>query len=167
MTTSTTALSETATSLDTLNSAASQFGTTLEQAFAKGVTQGKNFDQILQSVGAKLLDIAAKSALPDLSSSLGGATQSLSTVPAFADGGVIATPSYFPTSSGSALAGEAGPEAIMPLQRGADGKLGVAGGGAPVINVSIAAQDVESFRQSEAQITAALARAVARGRRAS
>jgi phage-related minor tail protein len=167
MTTSTSALTDTATTLDTLNSAASQFGTTLEQAFAKGVEQGKNFDQILQSVGAKLLDIAAKSAVPDLGASLSDTTQSLSSVPAFADGGVIATPSYFPTPTGSALAGEAGPEAIMPLQRGADGKLGVAGGGAPVVNVSIAAQDVDSFRQSEAQITAALARAVARGRRAS
>jgi phage-related minor tail protein len=57
----------------------------------------------------------------------------------------------------------------MPLARGPDGRLGVvAQGGAarPVsVTVNIAAQDVESFRRSEAQITSALARAVARGQR--
>ena len=66
------------------------------------------------------------------------------------------------------LAGEAGPEAILPLRRGADGRLGVAtdGGGAPTtVNVTIQTQDANSFRKSEAQVTAALARAVARGRR--
>ncbi len=43
---------------------------------------------------------------------------------------------------GMGLMGEAGPEAIMPLTRGADGRLGVAGGGrrAPV-NVSIERHD--------------------------
>jgi phage-related minor tail protein len=30
--------------------------------------------------------------------------------------------------------GEAGPEAVMPLKRGADGRLGVAGGGGTVVN---------------------------------
>ncbi len=37
----------------------------------------------------------------------------------FAAGGVVATPSFFPTRSGLGLAGEAGPEAILPLKRGA------------------------------------------------
>jgi phage-related minor tail protein len=64
--------------------------------------------------------------------------------------------------------GEAGPEAVMPLSRGADGRLGVrAGGGtAPTINVTIQAADLDSFKRSEAQVSASLARAVARGRRA-
>jgi phage-related minor tail protein len=35
---------------------------------------------------------------------------------------------------GTGLMGEAGPEAVMPLKRGKDGKLGVAGGGG--INIS-------------------------------
>jgi phage-related minor tail protein len=65
--------------------------------------------------------------------------------------------------------GERGAEAIMPLARGPDGRLGVVAQGAgarPVsVTVNIAAQDVESFRNSEAQITGALARAVARGQR--
>ena len=51
------------------------------------------------------------------------------------------------------LMGERGAEAIMPLARGPDGRLGVVAQGAdarPVsVTVNIAAQDVESFRRSE------------------
>jgi hypothetical protein len=44
----------------------------------------------------------------------------------FADGGVVGSPTYFPMAGGkTGLMGEAGPEAIMPLKRGANGKLGV------------------------------------------
>jgi len=63
--------------------------------------------------------------------------------------------------------GEAGPEAILPLSRGPDGRLGVAaargGGGAPVVNVTITTPDVEGFRRSRGQVAAELARAVRRG----
>lgn len=86
----------------------------------------------------------------------------------FASGGVIGAPSYFPMSSGFGLAGEAGPEAILPLSRGPDGRLGIAGGGmsAPVsITVQIATPDADSFRRSEAYVTGQIARAVARGQR--
>ena len=87
----------------------------------------------------------------------------------FAAGGVIGAPTYFPLMNGGVgLAGEAGPEAIVPLQRGADGRLGVALGGAaaaPNVTVQIATPDVESFRRSEAYITGQIARAVARGQR--
>jgi phage-related minor tail protein len=63
--------------------------------------------------------------------------------------------------------GERGAEAVMPLARGPDGRLGVRGGGArPVsVTVNIATPDADSFRRSEAQVAATLARAVARGRR--
>ena len=63
--------------------------------------------------------------------------------------------------------GERGAEAIVPLARGPDGRLGVAGGsGRPVsVTVNIATPDAESFRRSEAQVGASLARAVARGQR--
>jgi len=57
-------------------------------------------------------------------------------VTAFAKGGIVGSPTFFGMKSGLGLMGEAGPEAIMPLRRGADGKLGVAagrdGGGAAV-----------------------------------
>jgi hypothetical protein len=46
-------------------------------------------------------------------------------VTAFADGGVVGAPTYFPMAGGkTGLMGEAGPEAIMPLAR-VNGKLGV------------------------------------------
>jgi lambda family phage tail tape measure protein len=86
----------------------------------------------------------------------------------FAGGGVVSTPSYFPMAGGVGLVGEAGAEAILPLRRAADGRLGVAAsGGGPAINVvfNVTAQDAASFRKSEAQITGMLARAVSRGAR--
>lgn len=52
----------------------------------------------------------------------------------FANGGIVTGPTIFPMANGAGLMGEAGPEAIMPLKRGADGKLGVSGGGT-VVNV--------------------------------
>jgi hypothetical protein len=52
---------------------------------------------------------------------------------------VVTRPTHFAFARGAGLMGEAGPEAIMPLKRGADGKLGVAGGagagGGTVVNV--------------------------------
>jgi hypothetical protein len=56
----------------------------------------------------------------------------------YAMGGIVDRPTLFPFAKGIGLMGEAGPEAILPLQRGANGKLGVAGGGGTtnvVINV--------------------------------
>lgn len=51
-------------------------------------------------------------------------------VMAFANGGVVGGPTLFPMRNGRiGLMGEAGPEAIMPLQRGADGRLGVISSG--------------------------------------
>ncbi|WP_349632278.1 hypothetical protein [Nitratireductor sp. GZWM139] len=43
----------------------------------------------------------------------------------FANGGVVNRPTVFPMANGAGLMGEAGPEAIMPLRRGPDGRLGV------------------------------------------
>ncbi|EJK8622379.1 phage tail tape measure protein, partial [Morganella morganii] len=38
---------------------------------------------------------------------------------------IVSTPTYFAFAKGAGLMGEAGPEAIMPLTRAADGSLGV------------------------------------------
>jgi phage-related minor tail protein len=85
----------------------------------------------------------------------------------FASGGVIGAPTYFPMSGGLGLAGEAGPEAIVPLSRGPGGRLGVAmSGGAPAnITVQIMTPDAASFRRSESYLTGQIARAVVRGQR--
>ncbi|MEO1025805.1 MAG: phage tail tape measure protein, partial [Pseudomonadota bacterium] len=70
-----------------------------------------------------------------------------------------------PMRGGTGLMGEAGPEAIMPLSRGADGKLGVRseGGGRPVqIVMNIQTQDAQSFQRSQSQIAAQMDRALSR-----
>lgn len=70
-------------------------------------------------------------------------------VQAFANGGVVSGPTMFPMAKGAGLMGEAGPEAIMPLKRGADGKLGVAGGGGGgVIEVVLAMPEGVTIAQS-------------------
>ncbi len=48
-------------------------------------------------------------------------------------GGVYSSPQLFKFASGAGVFGEAGPEAIMPLKRGPDGKLGVSGSGSNVV----------------------------------
>ena len=68
----------------------------------------------------------------------GGAFSGGSQIQAFANGGVVGGPTMFPMTGGkTGLMGEAGPEAIMPLKRGANGKLGVeasGGGGGTTIS---------------------------------
>jgi len=44
---------------------------------------------------------------------------------AFAKGGIVGGPTLFPFAKGTGLMGEAGPEAIMPLRRTANGDLGI------------------------------------------
>ena len=87
----------------------------------------------------------------------------------FANGGVVSSSTVFPMSSGVGLMGEAGPEAILPLRRGADGSLGVVAGAHTAQTVSvvmnISTPDIRSFAKSENQIATKLARAVGRGRR--
>ncbi len=85
----------------------------------------------------------------------------------FANGGVVNGPSVFPMRGGTGLMGEAGPEAIMPLQRTADGRLGVQsqGGGGVQVTMNITTPDAESFRRSQTQVAAGLSRAIARGNR--
>ncbi len=68
----------------------------------------------------------------------------------FAQGGIIGGPTIFPMANGAGLMGEAGPEAVMPLRRGSDGRLGVAGGGTQV-NVSVINQNGSDVAVSQSQ----------------
>jgi phage-related minor tail protein len=176
-----------------LTKSADGFGKAISQAFTRGIADGKRFEDVLKSVALRFSDMTLKMALKPLEGLLskgigallgglaGGLGRGLSnegasglgTPPAsfgvFADGGVIASPSYFSLGQSTlGLAGEAGPEAILPLARGSDGRLGVAAGGAgptPSVTVNITTPDAGSFRQSEVYLSGMLARAVARGQR--
>jgi lambda family phage tail tape measure protein len=71
----------------------------------------------------------------------------------FAMGGVVNRPTIFPFANGTGLMGEAGPEAIMPLQRAANGKLGViaSGGGNTSVVVNVDASGNSNVQGDQAQ----------------
>lgn len=78
-------------------------------------------------------------------------------------GQVVNRPTIFPFARGVGLMGEAGPEAILPLKRGSDGKLGVqaGGGGQPmVVNNNFTIQGSVD-RRSEATIVRAITQKLA------
>jgi phage-related minor tail protein len=182
--------------LDLLGVSATQFASAMTKAFSQATTGGKQFDDVLKNMALKLSSMAVTNAFKPIAKSFstglgnifkdmfnGGSTADSGGGPTatpplsffakggikpFASGGVISAPSYFPMSGGLGLAGEAGPEAIMPLSRGTDGRLGVAmpGGGVPAnVTVQILTPDVGSFQRSEAYLTGQIARAVLRGQR--
>ncbi|WP_261154343.1 phage tail tape measure protein [Serratia ficaria] len=122
------------------------------------------FSSLTQSIVQNLIDMAARALLTKtiLSSFMSfgggaaGAGNNPGTVPMFANakggvysspslssysGQVVSQPTMFAFAKGAGLMGEAGPEAIMPLKRGADGSLGVQANGATgnqtMINVDI------------------------------
>ncbi|MBX9822310.1 phage tail tape measure protein [Afipia birgiae] len=169
-----------------LTMGANAFSRAMTGAFRSSVIGGRQFDDVLKSLTLRLSDMAVRLAFKPLEKSISGGIESLlsglvgavgsgdaspkfasGAVKPFASGGVIGTPTYFPLMQGGVgLAGEAGPEAIMPLARGPDGKLGVTGrGGGNSITIQIATPDLESFRRSENYITGQIARAVSRGQR--
>ena len=157
------------------------FGSTMRSA----VTSGQSFEDTLKSLALRLSSLALKSGLKPLESLAGnifeqvlggiassfgkGGAASQSVVP-FARGGVISQPSYFSMGAQVGLMGEAGAEAVLPLARGSDGRLGVRASGqgtTPAVNVTfnVSTPDVAGFRKSEARLTAMLARTVGRGQR--
>jgi phage-related minor tail protein len=173
-----------ANALKNLGQLSQNFGAQLTGAMKSAVVSGRDLDDILRRIGLNLAGMALNQGLQPLQSLAGSFFSNLlgglgglkpfakggvpgSVVP-FASGGVVSAPTYFPMGGNVGLMGEAGSEAILPLQRSADGRLGVAanGGGAPVnVVFNVSAQDATSFRKSEAQITGMLARAVSRGAR--
>ncbi len=182
-------------SLDDLTRRADSFGAAIASALRGAVSGGKSFDSVLQTLGTRISGIALDAALKPLTSLVGsvigqavgglgagigglfsgGATGA--SVQPFAKGGVVASPSFFSNGGNGngrvGLMGEAGAEAILPLKRGADGTLGVATGGqgggrtggGPSIVFNVTTPDAASFKRSEAQVQAMLARAAQRGQR--
>lgn len=98
----------------------------------------------------------------------GGIFSGGNNITAFAKGGIVGTPTLFPMSAGrTGLMGEAGPEAVMPLTRGYDGKLGVKlynknnksnveQQNITNISFNVKSDSPNDFRRSQAQIEADL-----------
>jgi len=155
------------------------FAATMSNSFASAIVSGRRFSDVLRSLGQSLARMTLSAAMRPLFSAIGGGLTgifgsasgnafSAGRVRAFANGGVVGGPALFPMRGGMGLMGEAGPEAIMPLARGPDGKLGVRsqGGGASVqVTMNITTPDADSFRRNSGAVAARLARAVAEGQR--
>ncbi len=168
-----------------------QFSSALVNAFEGLVIKGKSFSDVLSGLATSLSKVALQSALKPLEQGLGnllsggfsglggggafgfanGGTFPGGVPVPFAAGGVIQSPIAFPLGGGrTGIAGERGAEAIMPLSRGPDGRLGVAvsgggGGTGLTVNFTVNAGDAQSFLRSETQIAAMLSRAVTLGQR--
>ena len=176
------ALAETGKDVQTLERGLS---TGLRRALDAAVLDGAKFSDVLGIVAKSVSNTAYSAAVKPVTDHFGGllsqgigslfqgllpfangAAFSQGRVMPFADGGVVRGPVAFPMRGGTGLMGEAGPEAIMPLARGPDGKLGVrAGGRAVTVVMNIATKDAESFRRSSSQIAAQMGRALSRGQR--
>jgi phage-related minor tail protein len=156
---------------------ADNVGDTITNSFANAISKGKSLKSVLRDIGMSFADIALKAALKPVGGMISELVQgvfsatnpALPKVQAFAKGGVINRPTFFPNSGGIGLMGEAGPEAVLPLRRNSAGQLGVAANPAPPVHVSMTvnASDAQSFQRAEAEIGASLLNAVRRGQRAS
>lgn len=169
--------------IDAADKAGRRFSSSLLSAFEGLAFKGKSLGDVFKSLALNLSHVVLKAAFAPLEKGFstllsgalkggfgfasGGVFQRGGVVP-FASGGVIASPITFPLAGGmTGLAGERGAEAILPLSRGSDGRLGVAAQGraGPSITINIETPDAESFRKSETQVAAMIARAAALGRR--
>lgn len=160
----------------------------LRRAFDGVVFDGMRLSDALRNVATSMVDAAYNTAMRPVQNAVGsvvgnginnllsgilpfekGGAISQGRVMPFARGGVVSSPVTFPMRGGMGLMGEAGPEAIMPLRRGPDGKLGVAaagGRGGPVhVTMNITSPDAASFQRSSSQVAAQMQRALARGQR--
>jgi hypothetical protein len=143
--------------LEEVSEFAKQFERNIQDSLGETIkrTLAGDFNSITRLWGDMLLEMASQAIAADLGAKLfpkggggllswigslfgfakGGAFANGMQITPFASGGVVSSPSLFGMRGGLGLMGEAGPEAIMPLKRGRDGKLGVASSGGSVTNI--------------------------------
>ncbi|WP_137179276.1 tape measure protein [Roseomonas sp. AR75] len=170
--------------------AARELGLAFSSAFEDAVVEGRGFGELLKGLERDLLRIGTRklvteplanaatgllnSALsgigslfagPAVASARGNAFGPAGLIP-FATGGIVDRPTVFPFARGVGLMGEAGPEAILPLRRGRNGRLGVEATAAPInVVFNVTTPDAGSFRASQGAILAELNRALRRSQR--
>ncbi|MBW4708540.1 phage tail tape measure protein [Roseobacter sp. YSTF-M11] len=158
----------------------------LRRAFDGVVFDGLNLSDALHTLADSMVNTAYNAAISPVTKHVGGllaqgvdglvgnilpfadgAPFSQGRVMPFATGGIVSGATPFGMRGGMGIMGEAGPEAIMPLARGPDGKLGVrgAGGGGQTVVMNITTPDVQGFQRSQGQIAAQMSRALGRGQR--
>jgi hypothetical protein len=139
------------------NEFAKELGLTFSSAFEDAVVGGKKFSDVLKGLAQDMLRIFARKAITEPLANAAGswaaslfpsANGNVFSSPALSaySGSVVSSPTVFPFASGIGLMGEAGAEAILPLKRGRDGKLGVSmdgGGGGVVIQYNIDARGAD------------------------
>lgn len=135
-------------------------GESLSKTLAKAASDGKLSLGELASAAIRTVDVfagssAAGSPTVGLAATLGSVLSGVF-AGARADGGPVG-------AGGSYLVGERGPEVFRPSTAGEVSPL--ANGGSTVVNVSVQGGGAASILRSEAQIAAALARAVSVGAR--
>ena len=138
-----------------------------EDAIVKFVMTGKlNFKDLANSIISDLTRMFVRYAITkplfgaifpniDITNSAKGNVFAKNKIVPYAYGGVVDKPTLFPMANGMGLMGEAGAEAIMPLKRGKDGKLGVqaSGGiGNIVVNVDASGSSVETNETQSAEL---------------
>jgi phage-related minor tail protein len=150
------------------------FGRTIAHAFAGAVTGSRKLSDVLRSLIASFSRQTLSAALRPLGAALTGQLAGLISplaaghkITPFAMGGIVHSPSLFAMKGGLGLMGERGAEAVLPLARGPDGRLGVQSDGRGAVNVTvhISTPDLASFQRSRSQVSALLARAVQQGQR--
>jgi len=147
--------------VETWKAGASAIGSSLESAIREGIMTGKiEGDKILKSLIADIATAAMHQYITkpfvdmmgNMVGSADGNVFSGGRILAFASGGVFHSPRIFPMAGGAGMLGEAGPEAVMPLTRNANGKLGVVasgGGGNSVIINDYRSASAPALEQQE------------------
>lgn len=189
-------LENTAASTSTAKDLGRDLGFTFSSAFEDAVIEGKNLRDVVTGLGKDIARIIARRTITEpLSGALSGAVSGIgegigkffsgllasakgsafdngAPVTAFANGGILDRPTFFPFRGGVGVAGEAGTEGIFPLRRDANGRLGVmaSGGGGITITQNIDARGADpnsaaQLRAISAQIIDAALAAVVEDRR--
>ena len=146
----------------------------MEDALVNFVMTGKlNFKNLANSIISDMARIAIQQTITKpftnfISGIFGSANGNAfvdGKVQKYAYGGVVNKPSIFPMANGLGLMGEAGyPEAILPLKRGSNGKLGVQSTGGSVgnivVNVDASGSSVEGDQQQGKELGRIIATAI-------